>query len=102
MTVLVDALGWVGMVLLLAAYGLLTAGRLRASGVRYQLANLVGGSLLMINTAYHGAWPSAALNLVWFGIGAIGIHQGLLAHRRRAAATDGVTDGSPHPDPADR
>lgn len=86
MTMLVDALGWVGMVLLLGAYGLLTAGRLRASSVRYQLANLVGALLLMINTGYHGAWPSAALNLVWLGIGAVGIHQGILAYRRRRTA----------------
>jgi hypothetical protein len=102
LTVLVDALGWVGMVLLLGAYWLLTAGRLRASGVRYQLANLLGGCLLMVNTAYHGAWPSAALNLVWFGIGAIGIRQGILAHRGRAAATVAAADRALRPDSADR
>jgi hypothetical protein len=29
--------------------------------------NLVGGALLMVNSGYYGAWPSAALNLVWVG-----------------------------------
>jgi hypothetical protein len=85
MWILVDALGWIGMVLLLGAYGLLTAGRLRAEALRYQFANLVGGVLLLVNTAYHTAWPSAALNLVWVGIGAAGIYQGVRASRRRGA-----------------
>jgi len=86
MSVVVDVMGWVGMVFVLGAYGMLTAGRLRADGVPYQLANLLGGVLLLVNTAYHYAWPSAALNLVWFIIGAAGIVKGVLASRRRPVA----------------
>jgi hypothetical protein len=88
MLMLVDALCWVGMILLLGAYALLTTGRLRARGVPYQLTNLVGGVLLAVNTAYHGAWPSAALNLVWFVIGAVGIRQAARASRRSAARSE--------------
>jgi len=36
---------------------------------------------LMVNTAYYSAWPSAVLNLVWFGIGLAGLIQ---SRRRRA------------------
>jgi hypothetical protein len=85
MSLLVDAMGWLGMILLLVAYGLLTTGRWRVTGAPYQLANVAGGVLLAVNTAYHHAWPSAALNLVWFVIGAVGIRKAVLESRQRSA-----------------
>jgi hypothetical protein len=77
-------IGWVGTVLLLAAYALLTARRVRASDASYQLMNLVGGLALLANTAYNLAWPSAALNLAWFGIGVTGL---VRSRRPRGATT---------------
>ena len=87
MSMMIDAMGWVAMAGLLGAYGLLTTGRLRATGLVYQVTNLLGGALLLVNTAYHGAWPSAALNAAWFVIGAAGVRQGLLAGRSGALGT---------------
>ena len=72
-TVIVNIAGWVGMALLLGAYALVTAGRLPGTGLTFQLMNLVGGALLMVNSAWYGAWPSAVLNLVWVVIGTIGL-----------------------------
>ncbi|WP_211294536.1 CBU_0592 family membrane protein [Compostimonas suwonensis] len=77
--VLMTVIGWLGTLLLLGAYALVTVKRLRVDGWAYQGANLLGGALLMVNTAYLSAWPSAALNLAWLGIGAVG-----LVHGRRA------------------
>ncbi|MCW2792068.1 MAG: hypothetical protein JWO76_1166 [Nocardioides sp.] len=71
--VVVNVLGWLGMALLISAYGLVTAGRVHASGLGFQLMNLFGGAFLMVNSAYYSAWPSAALNLVWVIIGAVGL-----------------------------
>src|SRR3954447_12292427 len=55
------------MALLITAYALVTAGRLHGPGLAFQLMNLFGGGFLMVNSAYYGAWPSAALNLVLGG-----------------------------------
>ena len=44
-----------------------------ARSLTFQLMNLVGGGSLMVNSAYYGAWPSAALNLVWVVIGVVGL-----------------------------
>jgi hypothetical protein len=66
----VDVLGWVGALALLVAYGLVSARRLEADAVAYQLPNLVGSLLLIVNTAYYGAYPSAMLNLLWVGVAA--------------------------------
>lgn len=81
MELTVGIIGWMGTVLVVAAYGLLTARRLSAGGWMYQAMNLIGGLALMVNTAYYSAWPSAVLNLVWFGIGLAGLIQ---SRRRRA------------------
>lgn len=82
-TLIVDVAGWVGMALLLGAYALVTAGRLPGTGPAFQVMNLVGGALLMVNSAWYGAWPSAVLNLVWVVIGSIGLVR--LALRRGGA-----------------
>lgn len=65
----VDVVGWVGAGLVLLAYGLLSAGKLGARSVPYQLMNVVGAVGMLINGYARGALPSAALNLIWMGIG---------------------------------
>jgi hypothetical protein len=71
--IVINVVGWIGMALLVGAYALVTAGRLRGPDLTFQLMNLVGGVSLMANSAYYGAWPSAALNLVWMVIGVVGL-----------------------------
>ena len=82
-TILVDVLGWAGAASLLLAYGLTSAGRLPSEEARFQLLNLFGALALTANSAYHGAWPSAALNIVWIGIGLAALVRG---RRRRTRA----------------
>lgn len=72
MGLLTEVAGWGGAGCLLLAYGLLSSGRLTA-GVRFQLLNLAGSGGLLLNGAAHGAWPSAALNLVWLAVGAVAL-----------------------------
>jgi len=71
--VFVNVIGWIGMALLISAYALVSTGRILGPSLVFQLMNLVGGAALMINSAYYGAWPSAALNLVWVVIGTAGL-----------------------------
>lgn len=65
----VDAVGWAGAALVLAAYALLSAGKLEARSIAYQGMNVLGAVGMLINGYVRGALPSAALNLVWMGIG---------------------------------
>ena len=67
-TLLVDAIGWAGAGCLLLAYARLSSGRL-AVGLRYHLLNLAGSVGLGCNAAFHRAWPSTAVNVIWLGIG---------------------------------
>ncbi|MCU0494570.1 MAG: hypothetical protein MUD01_23540 [Chloroflexaceae bacterium] len=65
----IDSIGWIGAALLLFAYGLVSSKRLDGASLRYQGFNLVGSMLLTLNSAYHGAIPSVAVNVVWIIIG---------------------------------
>ncbi|MBL0000639.1 MAG: hypothetical protein IPO97_06295 [Sphingomonadales bacterium] len=69
MPVLVEIVGWAGAILILLAYILLTLGRLKAQSVAYQVMNVAGSIGFLINGWVNRALPSAALNLIWMGIG---------------------------------
>lgn len=68
-SLLIEAVGWTGALMLLLAYGLLTAGRIAGTSVGYQLLNVAGSVALVVNSGWNGALPSASLNLVWMAIG---------------------------------
>ena len=67
---LVEVVGWSGAVLILAAYALLSLGKLHSRSAVYQWMNVVGSAGFVVNSGWNGAYPSAALNVVWMGIGA--------------------------------
>lgn len=65
MEILIEVLGYVAFVLILAAYALNIKGKVHSSSPLYVWFNLVGGFFFAINTYYHGAYPSAILNVIW-------------------------------------
>lgn len=83
LALLMEVVGWIGAVLILAGYGLLSAGKLDASSPTYQWLNVVGATGFIANSGWNGAWPSAALNVVWVGIGLVALIR--IFGRRRAA-----------------
>ena len=66
----VEVAGWAGAALILFAYLLLSAGKLTGQSLVYQGMNVVGAAGFIINGWWHGAIPSAALNVLWLLIGA--------------------------------
>ena len=69
LTIVIEVIGWVAALLILVAYGLLSANKLTANDRAYQWMNVVGAIGFVINSGWNGALPSAALNVVWAGIG---------------------------------
>lgn len=61
----VDLLGWVGAIMLLAAYAGVSFKKMPATSQTYQLLNAAGSVALVVNTLYHQAWPAAFLNGLW-------------------------------------
>jgi hypothetical protein len=73
MRILIEIAGWIGMVLILTAYALLTMGKLEPRSTAYHVINIVGAIGFIINSGWNGAIPSAALNVIWLGIGIFGL-----------------------------
>ncbi|MCU0450434.1 MAG: hypothetical protein MUC97_11435 [Bernardetiaceae bacterium] len=69
----IDAVGWLGSVLVVLAYALNVAGRLQARSLWYTGCNLVGSVCLIANTYHYRAYPSMAVNLVWVAIAVYGL-----------------------------
>jgi hypothetical protein len=67
----VEIAGWIGAALILGAYALLSAGKVTGRSLSYQAMNVVGAAGFVINGWWHGALPSAALNVLWLLIGAV-------------------------------
>lgn len=65
----IEIVGWTGAALILAAYALLSIGKLRAQSPVYQWMNIFGAAGFVVNSGWNGAYPSAALNVIWIGIG---------------------------------
>jgi hypothetical protein len=66
---LVEAAGWTGAGLILTAYLLLSMGRLTGQSMLYQGMNVAGAAGFIVNGWWHGALPSATLNVIWMLIG---------------------------------
>ena len=81
MKLAVEVIGWAGAALILGAYALLSSGRLRAESLTYHLMNILGAAGFVVNSGWNGALPSAAMNVIWMGIGLYALRQ-----RRRMPA----------------
>ena len=57
--------GWIGMVLILAAYYLISAKKVVGDSRLYQLLNFFGALGIVWNTFVQQAWPAMTLNVVW-------------------------------------
>lgn len=74
----VEVLGWYGLVAVLVAYGLVSFGTLPPHNVFFQLLNLTGSFGLAILTFYRKAYPNLVLNIIWGAIALIAIIRILL------------------------
>jgi hypothetical protein len=70
---LIEIVGWAGAALILVAYLLLSMGRLTGQSAVYQWMNVFGAAGFTINGWWHGALPSAALNVIWMLIGGVAL-----------------------------
>ena len=83
----VEVAGWSGAALILLAYLLLSAERLSGQSLVYQGMNVVGALGFVINGWWHGAIPSAALNVLWLLIGGVASWRIIRKRRSSTSAT---------------
>lgn len=96
MELLWEVTGWGGAVAILGAFMGVSMGWMKA-GKGFQIANLAGSTAFMINSAYHGAWPSVVTNVVWFLISAVALYRLHAARKSPASAAEPVPAQLPVP-----
>jgi hypothetical protein len=67
--IVIEIIGWAAAAIILAAYILLSLGRLEGRSYLYQWMNVIGAGGFIINSGYNGAIPSAVLNVIWAAMG---------------------------------
>lgn len=65
MEIFSEILGWLGMIIILLAYFLVSTKRLSPTSKKYQLLNLIGAIGVGFNVFYQGAWPTFVLQIAW-------------------------------------
>lgn len=73
MRIAVEVVGWAAAVMMLTAYVLLNTGRVTSKSKIYQWLNVLSGAGFVVNSGWNGAYPSAAINVVWMGIALYGL-----------------------------
>ena len=71
----IDVVGWCGALIVLLAYTLVSTRRVEGDSVLFQVLNISGAALLLANTFYWGAYPSAFVNIIWIGIGGYALYR---------------------------
>lgn len=80
---IIEIAGWIGTVLVLLAYFMLIAfKKITEDSKSYNIMNLLGAVLIIINSSYHMAYPSVGLNIAWSIIAIYGLIKGLRILRK--------------------
>ena len=65
-------------------------GRMSGQSASYQAMNVAGAAGFIVNGWWHGALPSATLNVIWMLIGAVALAR--ILRQRRAPPARPVAD----------
>ncbi|MGG7664628.1 CBU_0592 family membrane protein [Dyadobacter sp. BHUBP1] len=70
---ILETLGWLGVVAYVLAYLLLTIGVLKPNGYPFHILNMTGAATLIVYSLEYGDKPNVAVNVIWLmiGIGAV-------------------------------
>lgn len=73
MEVWITAMGWIGSVAVIAAYALNSLQKIKSDSLSFQVLNLAGAVLLIINSVFKEAYPFTFINTVWAVIAVVAI-----------------------------
>ncbi|MBK5215390.1 MAG: hypothetical protein JJE53_01090 [Candidatus Pacebacteria bacterium] len=65
MEILTEVIGWIGTVLIVLAYYLVSTNKISGTSRNYQLLNVFGALAVGVNVFKQAAWPAFTLEVVW-------------------------------------
>jgi hypothetical protein len=75
LSVLFNVVGMIGTCLVVGSFFQLQLGKLEATGLAYNLMNLIGAILLLISLLYHFNLASFVIEIFWITASAIGLYR---------------------------
>lgn len=73
MDYVIDIIGWIGSIEVVAAYGLNSSQKIKSDSFLFQFLNLTGALFLIINSVYKEVYPFTFINSVWAVIAIVAI-----------------------------
>jgi hypothetical protein len=75
-SVIIESIGWFGVLCILLAYGLLNLSKIGSSSFTYLALNTIGGLAIITQSYYIRDWEPIILNIIWVLISlyALGSH----------------------------
>jgi O-antigen ligase len=70
-----DAVGLIGVVIILVAYFFLSTGKWAAEGMLYQFLNFFGAWLILFSLYFHWNLSSVVIEVAWIFISIIGMYR---------------------------
>jgi hypothetical protein len=67
--IVVEIVGWFGVLFYVTAYLMLSLGKLKAHNYGFHFLNMLGAIGLSIDAAFQGDWPNLVVNILWLLIG---------------------------------
>jgi hypothetical protein len=71
----IEIIGWIGALMLVYAYFLITDKKVTGRSWSYLLLNLFGGAFLALNSYVNGALPSVVNNVIWVIVAIYGVEK---------------------------
>lgn len=72
-----QVVGWIGMILILIAYFLVSFDIVTVHNVWYQLMNIIGSFGLVLVASSRRDWQPMVLNIIWILIAVLAIFRGI-------------------------
>lgn len=69
--VLNQVIGWIGSIVTLIAYALVSANKVTSRQASYQWMNLIGASFVGFNVFVNHAWPALFMEVCWVAVAVI-------------------------------
>jgi hypothetical protein len=80
--ILINIIGWIGVLILLIDYALVSLKKVEGDSFVYQTLNIIGALMLILNSFFFGAYPSVGVNIAWVGIAVFAILTSTMKKKR--------------------
>ena len=65
MELFIELIGWLGTILIVLSYLLVSSGKLKGTAPKFLYMNILGAIAIAIHVYFKQSWPAFSLQIVW-------------------------------------